>query len=265
MTLSHSLRPLIAAFSLPLALYAAGCGAATQRADTHNAPSNKDMAALQADIKAMQADITEIKGTLNTFYKLVSTKMQEEQPKPAVTELRLDSGHILGKHDAKVAIVEFSDYQCPFCRAFHAKTMPALKSQYIDTGKVQFIYRDFPFDFHPQSVSAAVAARCAGDQNAYWEMHDALFEKQDKLGAPLYKELAQQLHIDANKFDACINDASSKTQLSGDMTYGQQVGVDGTPTFFVGRIEGDKLVGVKSIVGAQPPEVFAQLIDTYLK
>jgi protein-disulfide isomerase len=263
MTLLPTLKHLITSLSLPLALY--GCASMPPPA-TNNTINNNDLAAMRADMQTMKADIAEIKSTLNTFYKLVSSKIpQDEPPKPIASEINLDSDRILGNHLAKVGIVEFSDYQCPFCLAFQTNVMPLLKSQYIDTGKVQFMYRDYPLDIHPQAESAAIAALCAGRQNAYWQMHDQLFENQNQLGPDLYKELAQQLRLDAKAFDSCLSDAKRKDQVVSEETYGQQVGVDGTPTFFIGHIVGNKLVDIKPIVGAQPPEVFAQVIDTYLK
>lgn len=263
MNLSRIIMPPIVVALLSTLVSA--CGTSPLRSSTQSASPNAELATLQSDMKTLSADVADMKKTLDTLYKLISSRIEEETPKPAVSAIRLGTDPVLGDRAAKVAIVEFSDYQCPFCRAFQEQTMPGLKAQYIDAGKVQFIYRDFPLNFHPHAESAAIAARCAGEQNAYWEMHDQLFANQKQLGAKLYTELAEQLHLDAKQFDSCLNDAKFKGQLSGEINYGQQIGIDGTPAFFVGRIEGGELVDFKSIIGAQPADVFTKIIDSYLK
>lgn len=262
MNLSRIIKPLMVVVLLSTLVSA--CTTSPLHSDSRSASSDAKIAALQSDMKTLSADVADMKKTLDTLYKLVSSRIAEETPKPAVSAIQLGADPVLGDRAAKVAIVEFSDYQCPFCREFQTQTMPGLKAQYIDTGKVQFIYRDFPLNFHPQAESAAVAARCAGEQNAYWQMHDRLFANQKQLGPKLYTELAAQLHLDAKQFDTCLNDAKFKGQFSGEINYGQQIGIDGTPAFFIGRIEGDKLVDFKSIIGAQPADVFTKIIDSYL-
>ena len=171
----------------------------------------------------------------------------------------------LGRADAPVTIVEFSDYQCPFCKRFYATTLPALKKEYIDAGKVRYVFRDFPLVLHDHARSAAIAAHCAARQNTYWKMHDALFLQQARLGADLYKELAAGFRLDAPAFAACLNDPAAAAEVDRDLAYGQSVGVRGTPSFFVGRIEKGQVVDAKAISGAKPFTVFAQAIDSLLK
>jgi protein-disulfide isomerase len=240
------------------------CTISPMHSNSQAASSEAKIAALQSDVQALTSNVADMKKSLDTLYKLISSKIEENSPKPAVTAIQLGDDPVLGDRAAKVAVVEFSDYQCPFCGAFQVQTMPGLKKQYIDTGKVQFIYRDFPLDFHPHAESAAIAAHCAGEQNAYWQMHDQLFANQRQLGTKLYTDLAAQLHLDTKRFGACLKEAKFKGRLSDEVKYGLKIGIEGTPAFFIGRIEGDKLVDVKSIVGAQPANVFANLIDSYL-
>lgn len=263
MIFSHFRQTLIVVVVLTSILVAA-CSTSPTRSGNQSSSTGEEIAALQSDMRDLSADVKEMKKTLDTLYKLVADRIAEDAPKPPVTAIQLGADPALGDRNAKVAVVEFSDYQCPYCRAFQQQTMPGLKAQYIDTGKVQFIYRDFPLDFHPQARSAAIAAHCAGEQQAYWEMHDGLFANQKQLGTKLYTDLAAQLHLDAKRFKACLNDGKFKERLSDETKYGLQIGIEGTPAFFVGRIEGDKLVDIKSLVGAQPTDAFAKIIDSYL-
>lgn len=165
-----------------------------------------------------------------------------------------------GSETAPVTIVEFSDYQCPFCRSFYNSTLPQLRREYVDTGKVRFIYKDFPLSFHPQARRYAEAARCAGDQGKYFDMHDKIFQEQEKLGqgtvdVPFDKQWAADLGLDTTAFDTCLDSGKYAQAVQQDFADGVAVGVSGTPTFFVNG---------QQIVGAQPYSVFKQAIDAEL-
>ncbi len=221
---------------------------------------SKKLTEMSGQITALSADVGAIKKILSALQK----GEQGTPPPPPVTQVELDDDPVRGNVNAKVAIVEFSDYECPFCGRFHAQTLPSLKKDYIDTGKVQYIFRDFPLEFHPHAINAAIVANCAGEQGAYWEMHDKLFVNQKRLGKALYEELAKTLKLKTAPFEACLKDARQAKEVASDFAYGQSVGIEGTPTFFVGRIDGKKLVNVIQIVGAQPPAVFAEAIESLL-
>ncbi len=215
----------------------------------------------------MNKQITTLSDDVGVIKKALAAAMSGApgQPKPPVTTIDLDDASpVRGDVNATVAIVEFSDYQCPFCGRFHAQVLPSVKKTYIDTGKVRHIFRDFPLDFHPQAKDASIASNCAGEQKAYWEMHDSLFVNQNRLGATLYEELAKKMNLDMASFQACLKDAKQAQKIEKDLSYGQSLGIDGTPSFFIGRIEGKKLVDVKQIIGAQPPAVFSQAIEAAL-
>jgi protein-disulfide isomerase len=219
------------------------------------------LAELQNEIKSLQAEVREIHQSVDDIHRVAV----RPAPKP-VTKVSLDESPILGSNDAKVAIVEFSDYQCPFCYRFFSQSLQKLKQQYIDTGKVKLVFRNFPLSIHPQAKSAAVAAQCAGKQDAYWKMHDALFSNQRRLGPPLYQELAEKLKLDTKVFQECTRDnAQVSKAINVDFVYGESLGVSGTPTFFVGRVQDGQIVDVKQIVGAQPYQVFAQALDALLR
>ena len=144
----------------------------------------------------------------------------------------------IGYTDAPVVIVEFLDYQCPFCK----QAVPIMKqvlSTYPDT--VKLIIRDFPIDsVHPEAISAAVAANCAQAQGNFWEYHDALYDQQDELGENLYQSLARQFNLDLTKFDSCSKSLAVRKEIGDDYDAGIKAGVGGTPTFFVNgqKVEG---------------------------
>jgi protein-disulfide isomerase len=164
-----------------------------------------------------------------------------------------------------VGIVEFSDFQCPFCRRFHEQTLPAIRKRYIDPGKVRYSYRDFPLDGHGQAQQAAAAARCAGRQGAYWQMQVALFERQRELGPPLYPVLATGLKLDPRAFKACLSGRQEIARVRADGLYGQGLQVDSTPHFFIGKLSGNRLLSPISVIGASPFERFQAVIEDLLR
>jgi len=174
-------------------------------------------------------------------------------------EKLVDDDPWLGDVMAPVIIVEFSDFQCPFCERWAQETLPELKETYIDTGKVVFIYRDFPLSsIHPEAQKAAEAAGCAGNQDSYWEYHDLLFENRmdwNGVGSEKFKEYATDLGLEAKGFEDCLDLDIYKDEVLNDLNAGQIYGVTGTPTFF---INGRKLVG------AQPFKAFETVIEEEL-
>lgn len=167
----------------------------------------------------------------------------------------------LGSSSAKIGIVEFSDYQCLYCRDFHLQQFVRLKKEYIDTGVVQFIHKDMPLRMHPQAIPAALAAHCAGAQGRFWEMHDALFSNQGRLGQKMYPALARQLNLDEVKFTACFSSEVFEQGLRQDLGAARMLGLTGTPSFLIGNIEGDTLTIVRQSRGAPGYDVFAQEIE----
>jgi protein-disulfide isomerase len=181
-------------------------------------------------------------------------------PAPRLT---LDPERALGSPDATIFIVEFADYQCPYCRQFHQQTFDAVKRTYIDTGVVRYFYKDFPLENHAQAIPAAMAARCAGEQGRgnYWQLQQRLFEEQKRLGEPLYKELARELKLDQASFDACRQNLAIRRAILRDRAEGSATGVDATPTFILGRILNDRIVVDRVAKGAPVFDVFAKEID----
>ena len=185
----------------------------------------------------------------------VAPTQQGGAQQPTKINVDVDDDPVLGNKNAPVTIVSFEDYQCPFCGRAFQQTYPLLKKEYIDTGKVKYVYRDFPLSFHPNAQPAAEAAECADEQGKFWEFHDGLYKNQESLGLSLYTQLASQLGLDTNKFQQCVDSGKYRQEVQNDFAYGSQVGVSGTPTFFINGI---------MLVGAQPYQAFQQVIDAEL-
>jgi len=165
------------------------------------------------------------------------------------------AGPSLGRADAPLTLVEFTDLQCQFCNRFSTQVFGQIKAAYIDTGKVRFVTRDFPLDFHPYALPAARAARCAGEQGKFWEMRDALVRGHSQLSAPFVTATAESLKLDMTAFSACAASTRFDAAITQDMNEGRAVNVEGTPTFVLGRATPSGLDGVL-IVGAQPFAAF---------
>lgn len=160
-----------------------------------------------------------------------------------------------GPADAKVTIVEFSDFQCPFCERFYTDAYKQIKSQYVDTGKARFAFAHFPLSFHPNARPAANAAECVAEQGKFFEYHDKIFENQASLSDASYKQWAQDLGLNITQFNSCYDSKKYDTVIGTELDLGQRVGVSGTPSVFVNG---------KLIVGAQPFSTFKTAIDAAL-
>ncbi len=166
----------------------------------------------------------------------------------------------LGNDKAKVTVVEFADYQCPFCEEFYKTVWPELKAKYVDTGKIKFVYQDFAF-LGADSTTAAEAAHCAEDQGKFWQYHDYLFNNQQEENtgwatAVHQKQFAATLGLNTTQFDQCLDSGKYAAEVAKETAAGKSYGVSGTPSVFVnGQI----------IVGAEPVTTFEQAIDAALK
>lgn len=144
-----------------------------------------------------------------------------------------DADHILGKKDAKVTVIEYSDFECPFC----GQIEPALKQMMTEfPNDVRLIYRHFPLSFHPQAQKAAEASECAaklGGNDAFWKMHDKLFQNQQTLGAETYSRLAKELGLNEGNFKTCLDSGEMAAKVNSDMASGNDAGVNGTPATFI--------------------------------
>ena len=184
--------------------------------------------------------------------------LQQQQP-VVKAELKEDGDPSIGDVSAPIKIIEFSDYQCPFCERAFQQTYPEIQ-KLVKEGKVRLTFKDYPLPFHEQADEAAVAANCANEQNKYWEMHDKLFQTQQSWSGnsdpyTIFKGYAKELKLDEKKFAACVADPKQAKEVQDDLAEGSAAGVSGTPTFYINGVQ---------LVGAQPWSAFKQVIDTEL-
>lgn len=204
-------------------------------------------------------------------------KAGQSSPSNKLITLDVDVRPVLGNPTAEIAIVEFSDFQCPYCGRFFTQTLPSLTDQYIKTGKIKLIYRDFPLTAigHQYAQKAAEAALCANDQNKFWQMHDKIFGNQADLSVNNLKKLAADL-VSADDFNTCLDSNKYEKAVLDDFDFSASLGVEGTPTFFVGRLPMqvkslDKFQSgpndrgdYKVLVGALPFSEFEKAINAVL-
>jgi protein-disulfide isomerase len=169
----------------------------------------------------------------------------------------------VGAEKAPLVIVEYTDYQCPFCQQFHNTTFPQIKANYIDTGKVRYVNRDFPLDFHADARGAATAARCAAEQGKFWDLRHAMIVNADKLKPDNLMTYADNVRLDKAKFKTCLDSDKYRAEIDKHIQEGNAAGVNGTPSFVIGYLDGDKLSGVR-MVGAMPYAQFDAKIQEML-
>ncbi|KKQ67332.1 MAG: DSBA oxidoreductase [Candidatus Daviesbacteria bacterium GW2011_GWA2_38_24] len=193
------------------------------------------------------------------------------EPDSGPVKVALDDDPVIGDKNAPVTLIEFSDYECPFCKRHFDQVYPELKKNYIDTGKVKLVFRDLPLSFHdPNATEQAVAANCAREQGGdatYFKYHDEIF-KRTTSNKTFAKEnlpkIAADLGLNTSNFQSCLDSNKYKDEVTKDLNYAATVGASGTPTFFVGKSEGSEITATR-IVGAQPYSAFQTQIDVLLK
>jgi protein-disulfide isomerase len=173
-------------------------------------------------------------------------------------EVSVDNDPMKGDKNAPITMIEFSEYQCPYCKRYVDQTLDQIKEKYIDTGKVKYVFRDFPLGFHEHAKNAAIAAECAREQggdDTYWEYHDVLFKNSPNLAVDQLKQYAVDLGLNASKFSSCLDSEKYANEIDADIADGSAAGVRGTPAFFInGRL----------VSGAQPYENFETIIEEEL-
>ena len=220
----------------------------------------REIAALRAGQKAIQRDLQQLRVVLHAMG-------EAPPPAPETLVLGVDGAWAKGESAARLTIIEFADYQCPLCRRHFRDVLPQIEAEYINTGKVRYVLRDYPLEaVHPQAFKAAEAARCAGDQGKYWEMHDRLLDNQRALGPKDLPEHAGALGLEVSSFQQCLDGGRHEEAIREDIEAGMRAGVRGTPTFFLGLKEAnDSHVKVlRGIPGAAEYVGFKRLIDSLL-
>ena len=211
---------------------------------------------------AILLSIINLAATYNLYTEFDANKLNTTaQPTPAPTQtpvkitVSADDDPVKGSNDAPVTMIEFSDYECFFCARYSLQTFPQIDENYIQTGKVKLIFRDYPLGFHQYAKKAAEASECADEQGKYWEYHYLLFENHEALDNESLKQYAVDLGLDATVFNECLDSGKMAQEVEKDLQDGVSYGITGTPTFFINEIK---------VVGAQPYEVFQQIIEQEL-
>jgi protein-disulfide isomerase len=216
----------------------------------------KEIAALKASVQAIQKDVQEIKALLLT---------RPAGGPPASVVIDPGSNQFKGERTAKLTLVEFSDYQCPFCARYVRDTYPQIHKEYVETGKLRYVFLDLPLEsIHKLAFKAAEAANCAGEQGKYWEMHDRLFENQKALEP--WTAHAEAVGLDVAAFETCLASGRQADEIRRDMAEARKAGITGTPGFFLAYTDpkSSAVRTVASLKGAQPFAAFKAEIDRLL-
>jgi len=216
----------------------------------------------------LEDSISRLEEKLDNIQQSTPVRQPTQPSTSPIIQVSVDDDPIKGNPDAPVTVIEFSDFQCPFCLRFYDQTFPLIEKNYIDTGKVKYVYRDFPIDsLHPNARPSHIAAECADEQGKFWEYHDMLFDKQadwknltpENLKSEL-KMYATSLGLSGGIFESCLSSEEIAAEVDADLLHAGIAGATGTPTFFIGN-EKD---GFVKLVGAKPYSSFQDAIDSQL-
>ncbi|MBI2986155.1 MAG: DsbA family protein [Deltaproteobacteria bacterium] len=222
-----------------------------------------ELKALRKELESLKQGQSEIQKELQEIKALLRGRVAAPPPEPQNVVLSVKDDPFKGEKNAKITLVEFSDYQCPFCSRHSRDTLPQLEREYIASGKLKYVFRNFPIEsIHPQAFKAHEAANCAAEQGKYWEMHDRLFADQKMLAPKDLPIHAQALGLDLPKFQQCVDSGKHASKIRSDLADGQKAGVQGTPTFFLGLTDPSdtKVKAARVIRGAQPYAAFKTAI-----
>jgi protein-disulfide isomerase len=257
---------LFSAFVACITLLTCQVGRAQQETEK-TVSIQQEIVDLKQQIEALVSEQREIIDLLNELkHKLPTNSSTPPLPQPPLSPSAIDiqGKSFRGESSASVALVEYSDFECPYCGMYEREISPRILENYIKTGRVRLFYRELPL--YPHALSAARAARCAGEQGNYWEMHERLYAKQTALSDPSLLDRAKTLGLDAKKFSECLSSDRYSNEIRKSMAEAQWMGVEGTPTFFIGTIgpDGDVVKITKKIVGTHPYMVFQSALDEAL-
>jgi protein-disulfide isomerase len=246
-----------------------GMGAPAVWAESADIEAMKgEIESLKQGQKAMQKDLNDIKAML----KGMANRNRRARPAPAPfkpADVNVDGSPVLGSANAPITIVEFTDYQCPFCRRHATGTFAQIDKDYVKTGKVRYVVRQFPLkSIHPKAMKASEASLCAGDQDKYWEMHHLIFNKTKTFSQEAWVKHAETLGLKMDVFKDCLENGKKSAQVDQDLKDGKTLGIRGTPGFFIGRSDPDnpnKFKASEFLRGAFPFSSFKETIDKMLK
>jgi protein-disulfide isomerase len=222
---------------------------------------------IRQELKLLKEEVSELKQALkNGAPTQQGGANVRNSAKPVIADINLEGLPSLGSSEAKVAIIEFTDYECPFCRRHTIQTIPELEENYIKTNKIQYFAKQFPLSFHSRAKGAAAAALCAEKlkKGSYWHYHEGLFSGKITFDKASYLNTAEQLTLNQKKYTQCLDSQKISERIDAEIAEGSNLGVSGTPAFFIGKVQDNKLVDAKFISGARPYEIFAKTIDSLL-
>jgi len=250
--------------SILVALAAATVALSAQPGFTQPADGLK---ALREEVEALKEGLKGLERGLQQVKVILQAGLLPPPSELDNIVLSVEGTSVKGERTARLTIVEFTDYQCPICGRHFRDVLPRIEAEYIKTGKVRYVLRDYPLEtVHPQALKAAEAARCAGDQGKYWEMHDRLFDKQGAFGPKDLAEHARVLGLEVPSFERCLDSGRHEEDIRKDIAAGLRAGVRGTPTFFFG-VTGANDPNVKPLrrmPGAVEYGGFKRLIESLL-
>jgi protein-disulfide isomerase len=226
------------------------------------APAAGEAQISQNTADAILKELKEIRRVLEKIEKQ-GGRAGQKPSRPTTAKVSAKDKQSMGAEDAPVTVVEFTDYQCPFCLRFTKTTFPLLKKKYIDTGKVRWVALNLPLAFHKDATKAAQAAHCAGEQDKFWEMRQVLFKNPQKLNVTFLPAHAATLDLDIEAFNACLQSKRHLDVIAKEAKDAQSVRLTGTPSFIIGKTTDDVISG-PVVIGAQPMNQFDAAINKVL-
>ncbi|NOY54177.1 MAG: DsbA family protein [Deltaproteobacteria bacterium] len=221
--------------------------------------------ALTEELEKLQQEITALKTSSAKTENLLAAINKRLNPPPKTTWIGIDDDPMLGKKDAPVTIIEFSEFQCPYCARFALNTFPEIRKKYIDTGKVRFVFRNYPLAFHKNAAKAAEAGACAAEQGMFWNLHDILFQHHDTLTQENLNRYGKEAGLFMDDYLFCMESGKHTVEIQKDIRDGKRAGVTGTPSFFIGVTRKDGRIKGTILRGSEPFAAFRSLIEEKLQ
>ena len=234
---------------------------------THAGTRSTDLEVLRADLEALKAGQAAMQRDLQEIKSLLLAKPAARPAEAQERFVAVAGAPFLGEREAALTLIEFTDFQCPYCSRHARDTVPRIDREFVKTGKLKYVVRDFPIkSLHPEAYRAHEAVHCAGDQGRYWEMRSRIFAGPKSLSTDTLAGHARELGLDVSSFQSCLDSGRHAARVERDVAEGSKAGVNGTPSFFLARTspnEGEVRI-LRAIVGAQPFSAFKDAIDGLL-
>lgn len=245
-----------------LAAVTVGLSAALHAAET---PSASEFEAMRRELDTLKRGQEAIGNNVAEILKILEAVRPPPPIRPIDAVVPVGDAPYKGSKDARLTLIEFSDYQCPYCKRHVDTTLPQLEKEYIATGKLRYVFRDFPLEsIHEQALKAAEASHCAGEQQKYWEMHDRLFANQKALAPADLLEHARAIGLETRPFRKCLDSSRYVDVIRSSVTEGKKIGISSTPAMLLGSSDGSLVKEIKLMAGALPFAVFKAEIDKLL-